>query len=98
MATTEVKGSALEMSADTFRGHLGDGGKLADVMFVYTQALMAKIAQSVVCKWRPRLQQAGLIHYQRGDVTITKRRALDEASCECYEIVKSEDASSMDGA
>jgi CRP-like cAMP-binding protein len=48
-AIGQVTGASLRMSADTFRGHVEDGGKLRDVMFAYTQALMAQTAQSVVC-------------------------------------------------
>jgi CRP-like cAMP-binding protein len=48
-AIGQVEGAALRMSADTFRGHVEEGGKLRDVMFAYTQALMAQTAQSVVC-------------------------------------------------
>ena len=44
-----VKGVALRMTADTFRGHVEEGGKLRGVMFAYTQALMAQTAQTVVC-------------------------------------------------
>jgi CRP-like cAMP-binding protein len=48
-AIGQVTGASLRMSADTFRAHVEDGGKLRDVMFAYTQALMAQTAQSVVC-------------------------------------------------
>lgn len=34
------------------------------------------------------LQKAGLIAYARGSVTILNRRALEEAACDCYEIVR----------
>jgi CRP-like cAMP-binding protein len=34
------------------------------------------------------LQQAGLIEYERGRITIKDRRGLEEASCECYRVVK----------
>jgi hypothetical protein len=52
-AIGQANGSALQMSADTFRGlTLETGGKLGDVLFSYTQALMAQTAQSVVCNAR----------------------------------------------
>lgn len=36
------------------------------------------------------LQQAGLIDYSRGHVTIKNRSGLEEAACECYGIVRKE--------
>jgi CRP-like cAMP-binding protein len=37
-----------------------------------------------------RLQEAGLISYRRGHITIVDRPALERAVCECYQVVKSE--------
>ena len=34
------------------------------------------------------LQKAGLISYTRGNVTILNRQKLEEAACDCYEIVR----------
>ena len=34
------------------------------------------------------LQKAGLIHYERGTITVTDRTGLENASCECYGIVR----------
>jgi CRP-like cAMP-binding protein len=34
------------------------------------------------------LQQAGFIRYRRGMVQITDRRGLEEASCECYRVLR----------
>jgi CRP-like cAMP-binding protein len=36
------------------------------------------------------LQTAGMIRYRRGLVEILDRKALEEASCECYGVVKAE--------
>ena len=37
-----------------------------------------------------KLQQAGLIRYSRGQMTILDRQGLEKASCECYGLIKSE--------
>jgi Mn-dependent DtxR family transcriptional regulator len=36
------------------------------------------------------LQQAGLITYHRGHVTVLDRAGLEAASCECYAAIRSE--------
>jgi hypothetical protein len=36
------------------------------------------------------LRQAGLIDYHRGDIKILNPGALQDAACECYQIVKTE--------
>lgn len=33
------------------------------------------------------LQRAGCIRYRRGHITVTDRRGLEQASCECYHVV-----------
>ena len=37
-----------------------------------------------------RLQQAGLIRYKRGHITIVDRLGLESNACECYRVVKTE--------
>ena len=34
------------------------------------------------------LQQAGLIHYSRGKITILDRESLEDATCECYQLFR----------
>ncbi|WP_238384200.1 Crp/Fnr family transcriptional regulator [Teichococcus vastitatis] len=34
------------------------------------------------------LRKAGLIHYERGEITVTNRPGLEAAACECYGIVR----------
>jgi Mn-dependent DtxR family transcriptional regulator len=33
------------------------------------------------------LQKAGMITYVRGNVTVLDRKALEKASCECYQLI-----------
>ncbi len=37
-----------------------------------------------------KLQQAGLIRYARGRITVLDRPGLEQRSCECYAVVKKE--------
>ncbi len=37
-----------------------------------------------------KLQEQGLITYRRGGTTILDRRGLEDAACECYRVVKTE--------
>ncbi|HVZ23228.1 MAG TPA: Crp/Fnr family transcriptional regulator [Vicinamibacterales bacterium] len=55
--------------------------------FVLTQefiAMMLGASRSTVSIVAGMLQKAGYITYRRGRVAIVDRRALEEASCECY--------------
>lgn len=36
------------------------------------------------------LQKAGLIKYSRGNITLLKRKELEQAACECYRLIRDE--------
>jgi CRP-like cAMP-binding protein len=61
--------------------------------FLLTQeflAMMLGVQRTGVSAAAGGLQRAGLIRYQRGNVTIVDRRGLERRSCECYRVSKKE--------
>jgi CRP-like cAMP-binding protein len=52
-------------------------------------AFMLGVRRASVTVAAGTLQQAGMIRYSRGKVAILDRSRLEEASCECYRIVRS---------
>ena len=60
---------------------------------VMTQELIANmlgVRREGVTEAALKLQQAGLIRYARGRITVLDRRALEIRTCECYAVVKRE--------
>jgi Mn-dependent DtxR family transcriptional regulator len=55
-------------------------------------AAMLGVRRASVTVAAGMLQQAGLIRYSRGRVTILDRERLEEASCECYRVVRTQHA------
>lgn len=58
-----------------------------------TQELIANmlgVRREGVTESAGKLQKLGLIHYNRGHITVIDRPALEAHACECYEVVRKE--------
>jgi CRP-like cAMP-binding protein len=67
--------------------------RLASNELSMTQELIANmlgVRREGVTEAAGKLQDAGLIHYQRGRITVLDRPGLEARSCECYRVVKTE--------
>jgi CRP-like cAMP-binding protein len=60
---------------------------------IMTQELIANmlgVRREGVTEGALKLQDAGLIKYARGHITVLDRPGLEKRSCECYQVVKTE--------
>ena len=67
--------------------------RLASNQLSMTQELIANmlgVRREGVTEAAGKLQDAGLIRYQRGRITVLDRPGLEARSCECYQVVKTE--------
>ena len=67
--------------------------RLASNELSMTQELIANmlgVRREGVTEAAGKLQDAGLISYRRGTITVLDRQGLEARSCECYQVVKTE--------
>jgi CRP-like cAMP-binding protein len=67
--------------------------RLASNELIMTQELIANmlgVRREGVTEAAGKLQQAGLIEYHRGHITVLDRSGLEARACECYAVVKKE--------
>lgn len=67
--------------------------RLRDNDLVMTQQLIANmlgVRREGVTESARKLQNAGLIRYSRGHITVLDRAGLERSTCECYAVVKRE--------
>jgi Mn-dependent DtxR family transcriptional regulator len=67
--------------------------RLATNELSMTQELIANmlgVRREGVTEAAGKLQEAGLIIYRRGRITVLNRPGLEAQSCECYQVVKKE--------
>lgn len=67
--------------------------RMEEDKFPLTQEFLAKmlgVRRATVNLAAGMLQQAGLITYTRGKITVLSRRGLEGAACDCYRIVADE--------
>lgn len=59
-------------------------------MTQYSIALLLGVRREAVTEAALKLQKAGCISYARGHITVINRQGLEQRTCECYSIIKSE--------
>lgn len=67
--------------------------RLSGNQLVMTQELIANmlgVRREGVTEAAGKLQQAGLIHYSRGKISVLDRPGMEARVCECYQVVKTE--------
>lgn len=93
MAQTAVCNRHHSLDQQLCRWLLLSLDRLASNELVMTQELIANmlgVRREGVTEAAGKLQQAGLIHYSRGHITVLDRAGLEARTCECYAVVKKE--------
>jgi CRP-like cAMP-binding protein len=93
MAQTAVCNRHHSLDQQLCRWLLLSLDRLPSGELVMTQELIANmlgVRREGVTEAAGHLQQAGLIQYRRGHITVLDRKRLEQRACECYAVVKKE--------
>jgi CRP-like cAMP-binding protein len=93
MAQTAVCNRHHSVEQQLCRWLLLSADRLTTNELTMTQELIANmlgVRREGVTAAAGTLQEAGLIHYSRGRITIVNRLKLEKRVCECYAVVKKE--------
>ncbi|MGA7966849.1 MAG: Crp/Fnr family transcriptional regulator, partial [Gammaproteobacteria bacterium] len=93
MAQTAVCNRHHSLDQQLCRWLLLSIDRLASNELVMTQELIANmlgVRREGVTEAAGKLQQAGLIAYHRGHITVLDRPGVEARACECYAVVKKE--------
>lgn len=93
MAQTAVCNRHHSVDQQLCRWLLLSHDRLAGDELAMTQELIADmlgVRREGVTEAAGKLQEAGLIHYKRGHITIINRPGLEARVCECYAVVRKE--------
>jgi len=93
MAQTAVCNRHHSLDQQLCRWLLLSLDRLPSDELVMTQELIANmlgVRREGVTEAAGQLQQAGLIQYRRGHITVLDRKRLEQRACECYAVVKNE--------
>jgi CRP-like cAMP-binding protein len=93
MAQTAVCNRHHSLNQQLCRWLLLSLDRLRSDELVMTQELIANmlgVRREGVTEAAGHLQQAGLIKYQRGRITVLDRAGIEQRACECYAVVKTE--------
>ena len=93
MAQTAVCNRHHSLDQQLCRWLLLSLDRLPSDELVMTQELIANmlgVRREGVTEAAGHLQEAGLIQYRRGHITVVDRKGLEQRACECYAVVKNE--------
>lgn len=93
MAQTAVCNRHHSLDKQLCRWLLLSMDRLEGNELVMTQELISNmlgVRREGVTEAAMRLQEAGLIRYSRGRITVLDRAGLEKRTCECYAVVKNE--------